>query len=147
MTIRLTDDEAWAAIEAAHTGILTTLRADGQPIALPVWFVIFDRTICLSTPAASKKVQRIRHDPRASVLVESGQEWQKLRGVHVSGRVYEVSEPARSAVRAALEHKYRAFRSSPETMPERVQRRYADFTILCLVPEGRLLTWDNSKGL
>ena len=38
MGVRLTSDEAWAFVEHAHTGIFTTLRRDGQPVALPVWF-------------------------------------------------------------------------------------------------------------
>ena len=40
---RLTADEAWREIASAHTGILTTLRRDGMPIALSVWFVVEDR--------------------------------------------------------------------------------------------------------
>jgi len=93
MSIRLSDDEAWAVIEAAHTGILTTLRTDGRPITLPVWFVVTDRTVCLTTPATSKKVRRIRRDPRASFLLESGREWRALAGVHLSGRMQEVAGP------------------------------------------------------
>ena len=38
MGVRLDDDEAWAELDAAHTGILTTLRRDGWPVSLPVWF-------------------------------------------------------------------------------------------------------------
>ncbi|EUA75273.1 pyridoxamine 5'-phosphate oxidase family protein [Mycobacterium xenopi 4042] len=43
-----------------------------MPITLPVWFVIDDRTIAMMTPARTKKIARVRHDPRASFLVESG---------------------------------------------------------------------------
>ena len=59
MTIRLTVDEAWEAVESAHTGILTTLRHDGMPIALPVWFVADDRSVALMTPAGTKKIARV----------------------------------------------------------------------------------------
>jgi Pyridoxamine 5'-phosphate oxidase len=45
-------DEAWEAVGAAHTGILTTLRRDGGPIALPVWFVVDDRTVAMMTDNA-----------------------------------------------------------------------------------------------
>src|SRR5271155_3465040 len=86
MGIRLTPDEAWEAVGAAHTGILTTLRRDGMPIALPVWFVVEDRTVAMMTPAGTKKIARVRHDPRASFLVESGERWVELRAVHLTGR-------------------------------------------------------------
>src|SRR5213076_359974 len=46
--IRLGVDEAWATIERAHTGVLTTLRPAGVLPPLPVWFVVLDRRIYLS---------------------------------------------------------------------------------------------------
>ena len=85
--IRLTEEEAWAEIAAAHTGILTTLRRDGMPIALPVWFVAEDRTVAMRTPAATKKIARVRNDPRASFLVESGERWVDLRNARIAARI------------------------------------------------------------
>jgi len=146
VSIRLTDDEAWAAIAAAHTGILTTLRADGRPITLPTWFVVVDRAVCLRTPAGSKKVARVRRDPRASFLVERGEQWRSLFGVHLSGHVRTVTEePEQEAIHAALDDKYRAFRLSSDAMPESARRTYSNFAVLRLVPHDRILTWDNSR--
>ena len=146
MSIRLTEDEAWATIAAAHTGILTTLRADGRPITLPTWFVVVDRTVCLRTPAGSKKVARVRRDPRASFLVEHGEQWRSLLGVHLSGHIRtETDEAERDAVHAALDEKYRAFRQSPHALPESSRRTYSTFAVLRLVPDARILTWDNSR--
>ena len=146
MSIRLSSEEAWAAVDAAHTGILTTLRADGRPVTLPVWFVVADRTSCMSTPARSKKVLRVRHDPRAAFLVESGTQWRALTAVHLSGNVHEVPDEAeRQAVKAALDEKYRAFRLRPDAMPSTARATYADYTILRFVPDDRVLSWDNSR--
>ena len=39
---------AWAALAAAHTGILTTLRADGTPVPTPVWFLVEGRTVLVA---------------------------------------------------------------------------------------------------
>src|SRR5262249_6282652 len=126
MGIRLSDDEAWAVIEGSHTGILTTLRADGSPITLPTWFVVLDRAIGLMTPAGTKKHARIAHDPRASFLVESGERWAELRGVHLSGRVEPVEdEAAIERLAGALDAKYRAFRTERTDMPEKTRERYA----------------------
>ena len=83
--IRLGVDEAWATLERAHTGVLTTLRRDGVPISLPVWFVVLDRRIYVSGPAHTKKFARVRRDPRVSFLVESGERWIDLLGVHLTG--------------------------------------------------------------
>lgn len=64
MAFRLTDDEAWDFVARAHTGILTTLRRDGRPVTVPVWHVVHELAVFVRTPAATKNVVRIRHDPR-----------------------------------------------------------------------------------
>ena len=146
MSIRLTVDEAWEAVESAHTGILTTLRRDGMPIALPVWFVVDDRSVALMTPAGTKKIARIRHDPRASFLVESGEQYAELRGVHLTGRVEAVEDAlATSRIEAAVEAKYAAFRPPADSLPAAAQAYYAKQVFLRFVPEGRILSWDNAR--
>jgi nitroimidazol reductase NimA-like FMN-containing flavoprotein (pyridoxamine 5'-phosphate oxidase superfamily) len=92
MSVRLTPDEAWDVLARAHTGILTTLRRDGMPISLPMWFVALERTICISAPSGTKKLARLRHDPRASFLVESGERWAELEAVHLTGRIETVTD-------------------------------------------------------
>jgi PPOX class probable F420-dependent enzyme len=146
MGIRLTSDEAWEAVGAAHTGILTTLRRDGMPIALPVWFVVDDRTVAMMTPAGTKKIARVRHDPRASFLVESGECWVELRAVHLTGRV-EIVEDATSVSRieSAVNDKYAAFRPPVANLPAATQAYYASQVFLRFVPDGRILTWDNAR--
>ncbi len=146
MGSRLGVDEAWAVLEKSHTGIFTTLRRDGMPIALPVWFVALDRTICLAAPSRTKKVMRLRHDPRASFLVESGEKWAELEAVHLTGRVEIVTDAADIArVDDALDAKYAAFRGVREAMPEKTQAHYAGRTFVRLVPDQRILSWDNRR--
>jgi len=144
--IRLTEDEAWAEIAGAHTGILTTLRRDGMPIALPVWFVAEDRTVAMRTPAGTKKVARVRRDPRASFLIESGQRWVDLRAVHLTGLVEVVSdESAIGLIEEAIDAKYADFRPPSAGLPAATQQRYANSVYLRFVPEGKILTWDNAR--
>ncbi len=146
MSIRLTADEAWDVLDRSHTGILTTLRRDGSPITLPIWFVALDRTICFSAPSRTKKVARIRHDSRASFLVESGQRWAELCGVHLSGTVEVVDDDTeRERIDKALNEKYASFRTARGNMPEETQAYYTGRTFFRLVPTPRLLTWDNSR--
>ena len=146
MGVRLKTDEAWGVLESSHTGILTTLRADGTPITLPVWFVVLDRTIALAAPSRTKKVARVRNDPRASFLVESGARWAELRAVHLTGRVEVVEdEVMMAAIDALLDQKYAPFRTPREVMPESTQAHYAGRTFLRLWPDDRVLSWDNAR--
>jgi hypothetical protein len=146
MSVRMTADESWAMVEHAHTGIFTTLRRDGMPIALPVWFVALDRTIALVAPSKTKKIARLRHDQRASFLVESGERWAELRAVHLTGSVVFVDDADQiRVIDRAVEAKYRPFRTAPESMPERTQQHYAGRTFLRFIPDERILSWDNSR--
>lgn len=147
MSIRLSRQEAWAFLQGSHTGILTTLRADGTPIALPVWFVCLDESIFVGTPPHTSKVARIRRDARVSFLVESGERWAELRGVHVTGRARIVTDgDLADRVLAALTAKYEAFRTPRATMPETTRRHYEVQTAFVeITPDDRFLTWDNSR--
>jgi PPOX class probable F420-dependent enzyme len=146
MSVRLSADEAWNVLARSHTGILTTLRRDGMPIALPVWFVALDRTICMSAPSRTKKLARIRHDPRASFLVESGERWVELEAVHLTGRVEIVEDDTLVArIGEAIQAKYAPFQSDHAKMPEATQQHYAGRTFLRLVPDERILSWNNGK--
>ena len=90
MSIRLSEEEAWAELERAHTGIFTTLQRNGWPISLPMWFVALERHIYLRTPAQSKKLARIRHDSRGNFLVERGERWKELCAVMMRVQVERV---------------------------------------------------------
>jgi len=140
------EDEAWAFLAQSHTGIVTTLRRDGWPVALPVWFVVLDRVIYVQT--RGKKVVRARNDPRASFLAEDGERWAELRAVHVEC-VAEVVEPDESLLRRiadAIEAKYSPYRTSPSSMPAATRDVYAQAqSTIRLTPQGKLLTWDNRK--
>ena len=146
MSVRLTEDEAWAVLATAHTGILTSLRKDGSPISLPVWFAVDGRTILVTGPRRGKKFVRVRNDPRVSFLVESGEAWKELCAVHVSGRAELVDTPDWEHVDRLLAAKYEGFITPREQMPEKTREHYDVGRLLMrIVPEGRLLTWDNSR--
>lgn len=152
MGVRLSDDEAWAELAAAHTGILTTLRRDGRPVSVPVWFAAFDRRVYVRTPAKTRKVEHVRHDSRATFLVERGERWIELCAVMVHADV-ELLEPGDEydAASAAINRKYAGFGMSSPAMgakkvPDATRRHYAGHAeVLRLTPVGAPVTWDNSR--
>ena len=52
-----------------------------------------------------------------------------------------------SRLDAAIEAKYADFRPDPTVLPAATKTRYATATFLRFIPEGRILTWDNSRLL
>jgi PPOX class probable F420-dependent enzyme len=152
MGVRLSEDEAWAELDTAHTGILTTLRRDGRPVSLPVWFATVGRTIYVRTPAKTRKVEHVRNDPRATFLVERGEKWIELCAVMVYADV-ELLEPGDEydAASAAITAKYAGFGMESKAMdgkkvPDATKQHYAGRSaMLRLTPIERLVTWDNSR--
>jgi enoyl-CoA hydratase/carnithine racemase/nitroimidazol reductase NimA-like FMN-containing flavoprotein (pyridoxamine 5'-phosphate oxidase superfamily) len=125
VSIRLSREEAWAELANAHTGIFTSLRADGTPITLPVWFVVLDERVFFSAPARTKKIARVRRNPRCCFLVESGTYWRELKAVLLTGDAHEITDEAvQRRVRAALDAKYDSYRSNRSTMPEQTRTVY-----------------------
>lgn len=141
---RLDHDEIWAYVADARTGILTTLRRDGMPISMPLWFAAVDEAIYINTHG--KKIQRIRNDPRASFLVESGETWRDLMAVHFTG-IAEIVEPKAvvlQRVEAELGRKYDALHTDPADMPDEVAAAYgAGMRWLRITPDERALSWNN----
>ncbi len=148
MGVSLTEDEAWAFIETSMTGVVTTMRHDGFPVALPVWFVAIDRRIYFRTPAASKKITRIRSNSKTGFLVETGLRWRDLTAVSFAAEATLVDDDAlRTQVLDARADKYRGLGfGGSRTLPPAAVTHYAGQpAIVRLAPIGRIVSWDNRK--
>jgi len=85
--IKLSGDEVSAFLQEQRTVIVATNGKDGWPHLMPLWFVV--RTsgpdgaeeLWGWTFAKSQKVRNLERDPRATLQIETGTEYQELRGV------------------------------------------------------------------
>lgn len=146
MGVRLSADEAWDVVERSHTGIFTTLRRDGAPIALPVWFAIRDRRVYIAAPSTTKKLRRLARNPRASFLVEHGLRWEELVAVHLTGWCDVVTDGDLIAdIDKRLDERYSAFRYDRSKLPALTAEHYAARTFIRFTPDERVLSWDNSR--
>jgi PPOX class probable F420-dependent enzyme len=142
--ISLSEDEVWAFLAEEEVAVLTTLRADGTPVSVPVWFCSERPVIYVAGPTPTAKFRRIRRDPRVAFLVESGRRWVELKAVHVNGTARMVEEPDWAHIDELLGAKYAALRSVPAEQPESARRRYAQRSLMAITPE-RVVSWDNSR--
>jgi nitroimidazol reductase NimA-like FMN-containing flavoprotein (pyridoxamine 5'-phosphate oxidase superfamily) len=144
---RMTEDEIWGFVTDAPTGILTTLRRDGVPVAMPLWFACLDRNIYVQT--RGKKLQRIAHDPRASFLVETGYRWVDLKAVHFTGTAEIIDATPDLAHRfgAEIDRKYAALRAQGAEMAPSTASYYENVRsgLVRFTPDARILHWDNAK--
>jgi PPOX class probable F420-dependent enzyme len=87
--------------------ILATVRADGAPLATPMWFLHDPSTLTMISVADTQKVRNLRRDARLSVVVESGTRGD-IRGVGVQGRAeFLPDSPERRALAERFHAKYR----------------------------------------
>jgi PPOX class probable F420-dependent enzyme len=66
---QMSDSERDAFLAEPRYAILTTLRRDGSPVSVPVWFDWDGRCVRMFTHEVTPKLKRIQNDARASVLV------------------------------------------------------------------------------
>lgn len=68
---KMSDEEYRAFMLAGtRTGKLATVRADGRPHVVPVWFVMDGDTIVFTTWHTTVKAANIRRDPRVTLCVD-----------------------------------------------------------------------------
>ena len=65
----MSDEAREAFLAETRLGVLSTLRDDGAPISVPVWFEWDGSHARMFTTASSGKVARLARDARASLLV------------------------------------------------------------------------------
>ena len=82
----MSSEEVRDFLERSRTIILTSIGRDGAPHPMPMFYAVEDDgAIVMTTYTKSQKIQNLRRDPRASLLIEDGAKYFELRGVVLYG--------------------------------------------------------------
>ena len=82
--IQLTDDEMRAYAADTKTLIIVSNGNDGFPHPMPMWFYADDDlNFYCTTFRKSQKVLNFRRDPKATLLIETGEEYAELKSLMV----------------------------------------------------------------
>lgn len=65
-----TDEQRAFLLHGTRTGKLATVRKDGRPHVVPIWFVLDGDTLIFTTAEATVKAANIRRDARISLCVD-----------------------------------------------------------------------------
>ncbi len=99
--IRMTPAEVTRFLHSSRTMMLVSNGANGFPHPMPMWYAVdADNQIYMTTFRKSQKINNLRRDPRASLLIESGDSYQELKGVLIHAEVELIEDVA--AVRDIL---------------------------------------------
>ena len=90
----MTVPEILELLREPHTGVLSTIGPGGFPHSVGIYYVVEGDPVELHMwiYAKSQKAVNVRRNPLASLLVESGEPYQDLRGVLVTGRARVITE-------------------------------------------------------
>jgi PPOX class probable F420-dependent enzyme len=66
--MKMTQPQIDEFLATTRLGMLTTLREDGSPVTVPVWFEWDGETVRIFSSVTSPKLRRIGRDPRATLL-------------------------------------------------------------------------------
>jgi PPOX class probable F420-dependent enzyme len=143
--IRMTDEEVRAFLARGKTLQLATIGPDGAPHLVAMWYGIRDDgKLVIETFEKAQKAVNLRRDPRLSVLVESGTEYDQLRGVSIRGRaeIVEAPDDVKAVMRLVLARNHPGLEGEAfENAVEMGARKRVAFVIH---PE-RVISWDHTK--
>jgi PPOX class probable F420-dependent enzyme len=141
--IRMSSEEIASFLAEQRVVVCATNGRSGWPHLMPLWYLVRDGEVWAWTYAKSQKVRNLERDPRATLQVETGEEYQELRGVMIEAETVIRRDPQRVAeFGIALFERYGA--SGGPDLVEAVRVQAAKRVALQFVPE-RLASWDHRK--
>lgn len=142
--IELSDDERRRYLHEALTIILVSIGRDGYPHAVPMWFVVDDDgAISMTTYARSQKALNLRRNPRVALLVESGVQYDQLKGVLLRGTA-EVIDDLEICVRTLMRIQTKHMGALAPGVEDIMRAQARKRVVLRITPE-RVASWDHQK--
>jgi PPOX class probable F420-dependent enzyme len=141
--IKLTDAELEHYIETSKTVVMATINHDGWPHVVPMWYSVIDGKIKMHTYRSSQKVLNIERDPRGSVLIEDGVQYNELRGVFMRGR-FEIVDDQDLCYRIGIHAATKYMGADPEQAAPFVRQQVKKRIALVFHPD-KISSWDHRK--
>ena len=83
--IEMTHEETKEFVETGWTLQVASIGSNGWPHLVAMWYGIIDEKIHFTTYAKAQKVLNLKRDPRITVMLESGTEYSKIKGLVIEG--------------------------------------------------------------
>jgi hypothetical protein len=142
--IQMTSDEVDEFLASERVVVCATNGRRGWPHIMPLWYVIRDGELWGWTYAKSQKIRNLERDPRATIQIEAGEQYNELRGVMIETRpIIHRDLDTVTEVGADIFRRYGTASLGPEFL-EIVRAQATKRVALQFVPE-RLASWDHRK--
>jgi|SRR5215212_2843440 len=139
--ITMTDEERAEFLSSQSIVTVGTTGPHGRPHLMPLWYVVDGNELTGWTYAKSQKAKNLERDPRATLQVEDGVQYDQLRGVMMECDVAVERDPERVAEYGfALFEKY-----APGADLQEMIRAQAPKRIGLRFTPTRIVSWDHRK--
>lgn len=142
--IRMSDQEVASFLDDQRVIICATNGPHGWPHLMPLWYVVRGQDIWAWTYAKSQKIKNLERDSRATLQIETGDEYQELRGVMIESDA-QIHRDSELIVEfgAELMQRYGAGATGPEFMD--AVRAQAAKRVALQFTARRVASWDHRK--
>jgi general stress protein 26 len=138
--IEMTEAEVLTFLESGRVVTCATLGPRGWPHLMPLWYLLREGEIWAWTYGKSQKVVNLEREPRATLQVEAGTEYQELRGVMLECEtVIHRDTPVVQAFGEDLFERYAGNRATEMVAAQAPKRVVLQFV------ERRRASWDHRK--
>jgi PPOX class probable F420-dependent enzyme len=144
--IKMTAGEIERFLDTSRVISISTNGADGWPHVTALWYVMRDGEPWIYTYAKSQKVKNLERDSRATLLVESGFEYQELRGVMMKATA-ELHRDLET-VRPMAEELFRRYSGHSGAIGDEMTetlRRQAEKRVAIRFAVEQTVSWDHAK--
>ena len=145
--IELSEEEINEYLIKSRTIILVSNGKDDYPHPMPMWYAIDDKQcIYMTTFRKSQKVKNLRKDPKAALLIESGDAYQELKSLIIYTNVELIEEV--EAIKDILEQIALQRGDMQENANEDIREgmlKTAEKRIGMKFKPKRIVSWDHSK--
>jgi len=134
----MTREEMEEFLSQGHIARIATVKKDGSPHVVPVWFLWEGGELIIVTYPNSVKIKNIKRDNRVAVAIDVPDPG---KGVIVEGTAQLSNDEVKETTRK-ISAKY----MKPEELDDYVESVLKTPMVVITVVPKKLITWDYSKG-
>jgi PPOX class probable F420-dependent enzyme len=142
--IRMTDEEVDAFLQGRNTMNIATHGPDGRIHLVAMWYGFVDGKPAFETYAKSQKVLNLQRNPQLTALVETGDQYDELKGVELvgEGRITDDPDVVMECARSVVDRYFGVDR--PEDL-DAVAEGLARKRVAIIIEADKVVSWDHTK--
>ncbi len=138
------DEPQWKEFIASgtRTGKLATVRPDGRPHCVPIWFILDNDTLVFTSGATTVKTRNIEHEPRVALTLDVEQFPYDFVMIEATATIERISAAEQLPFTTAIAERYVPTGRAAEFG----ERNAADTEVLIRLRPDKVVAWGDLCG-